>query len=203
MEERELKILQAASNVFMKYGIKSVNMDDLARHLGVSKKTLYLYVKDKEDMLRKSVQMFCEREDQEIKTICERGLNAIDESLEIMKWVTGVLQEIHPSVHFDMQKYHPEVHKMMMDNRFTAIYDCISNNIKKGQKEGFYRKDINADIITRVYITRIDVIFDSNVFGHADYTPTHLYTEIFRYHIRGIASDKGHQYLSEKQKSLK
>lgn len=187
----------------MKYGIKSVNMDDLARHLGVSKKTLYLYVKDKEDMLRKAVQMFCEREDEEIKSICARGLNAIDESLEIMKWVTGVLQEVHPSVHFDMQKYHPEVHKTMMENRFKAIYLCISNNIKKGQKEGLYRKDINADIITRVYISRMDVIFDRNVFGSDAYTPTELYIEIFKYHIRGIASEKGHQYLSEKQKSLK
>jgi TetR/AcrR family transcriptional regulator, cholesterol catabolism regulator len=203
MEEKEHKIIQGAARVFMKYGIKSVNMDDLARHLAVSKKTLYLYVKDKEDILRRAVLYFCKEEDDQINGICSLGLNAIDESLEIMKWVVSILRNVHPSVNYDMEKYFPEISKTMHDNRFKAVYQCLSNNIRKGQKEGLYRKDINADVIVKMYITRMDVMFDQHLFPLADYNLADIYAEMFRYHIRGIASNKGHEYLAERIKSLK
>ena len=85
MEEKELKIVQGASKIFMQYGIKSVNMDDMARHLGVSKKTLYLVVKDKEDLVRKAICAFGEIEDNQILSIVNKNLTAIDESFEIME----------------------------------------------------------------------------------------------------------------------
>ncbi len=206
MEEiqiKESKIVDSATGVFMKYGIKSVNMDDMARHLGMSKKTLYLYVKDKEDLVRKSVACFCTKEDNEIREICHMGLNAIDESLEIMKWVLSVLQNVPPSVNYDLEKYHPEVARAMKENRHRAIYDCMRLNLKKGQREGLYRKDFNADVIAKVYISRIDIIFDQELFPMSEHNLGDLYREIFKYHIRGIASNEGLEYLKEKMKNVK
>lgn len=203
IQEKESKIVESATDVFMKYGIKSVNMDDMSRHLGMSKKTLYLYVKDKEELVRKSVAFFCTKEDSEIREICHHGLNAIDESLEIMKWVLSVLQHVHPSVNYDLEKYHPEVARAMKENRHRAIYDCIRLNMKKGQREGLYRKDFNADIIAKVYIARIDIIFDQELFPMDQHNLSDLYREIFKYHIRGIASSEGLDYLKEKMKHIK
>jgi len=203
MQVKESKIVDSATSVFMKYGIKSVNMDDMARHLGMSKKTLYLYVKDKEDLVRKSVAAFCTKEDNEVRDISQRGLNAIDESLEIMKWVLGVLQNIHPSVNYDLEKYHPDVAFLMKENRHRAIYDSVILNLKKGQREGLYRKDFNADVIAKLHIARIDQMFDHIVFPTEQYKLTDLYKEIFKYHIRGIASIDGLEYLRDKMKSIK
>jgi AcrR family transcriptional regulator len=45
------KILKAAENLFMKYGVRSISMDDISRHLAVSKKTLYQHFADKEDIV--------------------------------------------------------------------------------------------------------------------------------------------------------
>ncbi len=203
IQEKESKIVDNATGVFMKYGIKSVNMDDMARYLGMSKKTLYLYVKDKEDLVKKSVAFFCTKEDKEIREICHKGFNAIDESLEIMRWVLSVLQNVHPSVNYDLEKYHPEVARAMKDNRQRAIYDCIRMNMKKGQREGLYRKDFNADVIAKVYIARIDIIFDQELFPMNEHNLGDIYREIFKYHIRGIASSEGLEYLKEKMKNLK
>lgn len=202
-QEKETKIVDNATGVFMKYGIKSVNMDDMARHLAMSKKTLYLYFKDKEDLVRKSVAFFCTKEDSQIRTICHQGLNAIDESLEIMKWVLSVLQHVHPSVNYDLEKYHPDVARAMKENRHRAIYDCIRLNMKKGQREGLYRKDFNAEVIAKVYIARIDIIFDQELFSMEEHNLSDLYREIFKYHIRGIASSEGLDYLKEKMKNSK
>lgn len=203
LQDKESKIIENATGVFMKYGIKSVNMDDMARHLGMSKKTLYQFVRDKEDLVRKSVAFFCTKEDHEIKQICHLGLNAIDESLEIMRRVLSVLQHIHPSVNYDLEKYHPEVSRAMKLNRHRAIYDCTRLNLKKGQREGYYRKDFNADVIAKVYISRIDIIFDQELFPTEEHHHIDLYKEIFKYHIRGIASTEGLEYLKEKLKNIK
>ena len=203
LQEKESKIVENATSVFLKYGIKSVNMDDMSRHLGMSKKTLYQYFRDKEDLVKRSVAHFCTREDHEIRDICHQGLNAIDESLAIMRWVLSVLQNIHPSVNFDLEKYHPQVAHAMKQNRHRAIYDCIRLNMKKGQREGYYRKDFNADVIAKIYIARMDTIFDQELFPSDQHNLGDLYKEIFKYHIRGIASPVGLEYLHEKMKTLK
>jgi len=203
MDQKVDKIIEGAKRVFMRYGIKSVNMDDMARHLGISKKTLYLHIKDKEDLVKRTMIDFCANEDREIKGICNLGLNAVYESLEIMKWVSGMLQHMHPSVAFDMEKYHPEVYHDLWTNRQNFIMECIFENLRKGQKEGLYRKDFNADMIAKLYVARVQAMFDQTLFPHDEYNLSDLYTEIFKYHIRGIASSKGVEMLESKQKTKK
>jgi hypothetical protein len=198
-EEKELKLLEKARDVFMQYGIKSVNMDDMARHLGISKKTLYLYVKDKEELVHKSVFLHGQEEDEKMKEICAMGLNAIDELLEIMNWVTGILNKIHPSIVYDLEKYHPEVHYAMFDQRQNTIYECMMKNMKKGQREGLYRKDFNVDAITKFYIARLEIIFDQKLFPANEWSLPQVYMELFKYHVRGIASEKGFEYLATKK----
>lgn len=200
MQEKGNKIIDSAFRVYMRYGIKSVNMDDMSRHLGMSKKTLYQYVTDKEDLVRRCVDTFCTREYKDVKQITKRGLNAIDESLEIMQWVLAKLENMHPSVSFDLEKYHPEVYNKMRKKRQRAIFDSCMLNMKKGQREGLYRKDFKPEVIAKLYIPRIDLIFDQSIFPQAQFNPSQVYIEMFRYHIRGIASPKGLKYLNEKLK---
>jgi TetR/AcrR family transcriptional regulator, cholesterol catabolism regulator len=200
MDEKGNKLIQQASKVFMRYGIKSVNMDDMARHLGVSKKTLYLYVNDKEDLVSRAVSCFSNMEDCRMREISKQNLNAVDESLEIMKWVLNLLQHINPAVEYDMEKYHPEVHKELKEHRNRLVYDGMVLNLRKGKKEGLYRKDFNPEIIAKMYMSRLDAMFDQNLFPSAEWSLSDIYTETFIYHIRGIASSKGLEYLREKMK---
>ena len=200
MDEKELKIAQQASEIFMRYGIKSVNMDDMARHLGISKKTLYQHFKDKEDLLTKAVSCFNEREDCAISKIVKEKLNAIDESLEIMKWVLSILQTVNPAVDYDLKKYHPEIHKLMSEHRERLVCDGMILNLKRGQKERLYRKDFNPELIAKLYMSRMDCMFDQNLFPFASWTLSNIYTQAFIYHIRGVASLKGIEYLREKMK---
>lgn len=200
MEEKERKIILGATEVFMKLGIKSVNMDDVSRNLGISKKTLYQFVKDKNELVRKSMQMHCEIEDREIESICKKNLNAIDESFEMMRFISGMLRMIHPSVLFDIEKYHPDIKAEMMENRQQRVYECIYDNIKKGINEGLYRDDLNPQITARLYVGLIELIFRLDFFKNDHLSFFEIYLEMFRYHIRGIASEKGIEYLMQKVK---
>lgn len=203
MEEKELKIVQGASKVFMQYGIKSVNMDDMARHLGVSKKTLYTVVKDKEDLVKKAICAFGEIEDNQILSIVNKKLSAIDEGIEIMQWVLSIFQNLHPSIMFDMEKYHPEVFCDMRDNRHKMIFQCTIANMIKGQKEGVYRKDFNPEIIVRIYMSSVEAILNPRLFPIDSFKLSEIYSSAFLYHLHGIATPKGLDLIKEKFKHIK
>lgn len=174
MEKKKQHIISESIQLFLKFGVKSLTMEDIARKLGISKKTLYTYVKDKEDLLLQAVILFGKFEDKQLNDICSRGLNAIDESLEIKKWVLDMIQNIHPSVAYDIEKFHPAVSKRMKTSRHENVYRSIFQNIVKGQKEGLYRSDINADILAKLYIGRMESIFIKNCF-HQQHTTSPMY----------------------------
>jgi len=183
--------------LFLKFGIKSLTMDDIARKLCISKKTLYAHVKDKEDLLENAVILFSKAEQHQIEEICGRGLNAIDESLEIKRWVLEMLQNIHPSVSYDMEKFHPKVYEKMVIARQEIIYTCVFNNLVKGQKDGLYRKEINPNILSKLYVGRMEVMFDQTLFPSKEYNVSDVYMEWFSYHIHGMATPKGIELLSK------
>ncbi len=198
MESKELEIIQKATEVFMQYGIKSVNMDDIARHLGISKKTLYKYVSDKKELVRKGMDMHCGAEDEFIAEIEKQGLNAIDENFEIMKFLSSMLKTLHPSIMFDMEKYHPEIWKEMKESRKEMTYGVVKRNLEKGKREGLYREDLDPTLIATLYINNIDAIFNFKNNPEMDLSILDQYLEVFRYHIRGIASSEGVEYLIKK-----
>ena len=197
MEQNELDLIQQTMQLFMKHGIKSVTMDDVARHLGISKKTLYNYVSDKNDLVFKSLDCSCDIENQQVQSICDQGLNAIDESHEISKFIFNHISTMHPSIVFDLQKYHMNAWTSFTTKKKGKINECYINNIEKGIKEGYYREDLNADIVVKFYTGRFELMFDQELFPAEKYNVADIYLEIFRYHIRGIASEKGMKYLEK------
>jgi len=198
MEQREQQIIDQSAKVFMRLGIRSVNMDDIAQHLRISKKTLYQYVKDKNELVLRIVKHITDTHRDCILGICQSGHIAIDESFEITRFVAEQVGQVHPSVHFDLQKYHPEAWDLLQSTERADIYRCISENLRKGMAEGLYRDDLNVDVIARIYISRFDVTFDGELFPTDKYRFEEVIWEMFRYHIRGIASDKGVKYLMKK-----
>ena len=203
MEEKELDIIVQSMQLFMKSGVKSVTMDDVARGLGISKKTLYNFVNDKNDLVDKVLTHSCDLDNTAIDAICQRGLNAIDESFEISNFVFRHIDTMHPSIIFDLQKYHLQAWEKFTKLKRERITDCYTGNITRGIEEGFYREDLNIPVIVHLYTSRFDAIFDPDVFPRDKFNPAETYLEMFRYHIRGIASEKGIRYLSRKIKKEK
>ncbi len=184
--------------LFMRFGIKSLTMDDIARELKVSKKTLYEFVDDKQDLVLKVMQTYIQNEELNTCQITESHLNAIDELLAISVHVSKNLTQMHPSIHYDLEKYYPEAWEQFTKFKTSYIYNCICKNIENGIKEGLYREDLNASIIAKIYIHRIDVVFSSEIFPFDLYQPDMVYQEMIKYHILGISSEKGRSYLYEK-----
>ena len=196
------KILIKAENLFFKYGIKSISMDDLSRELGISKKTLYQSVDNKKELVLQVFQNHAMQELEAVALIQKESGDAIDEMIEVVKYVIPTIRKITPTVLFDMQKYYREIWQMMEDHNNKEIYKFIEDNIKKGIEQGVYREEVRPDIIAKLYVGKTMFLIDEEVFPLRDYNKENLFKEHMQYHIRGIATTKRLKLFAKHFKKL-
>jgi len=195
-------ILLKVREWYMKYGIKSITMDDVARDLGISKKTLYKYVTDKDDLVGKFIDYEIEIRQEEICKCFKKGSNAIEELFEISIIMNKMIRKQNPATEHDLQKYYPHHYQKIIKARREGIYKYILLNLKKGQDEGLYRLDMDNETIAKLYLYRSESIHSNDLFSVEEFTSTKLFTELLNYHIRGIATEKGIIVLERKIKEL-
>lgn len=197
------KIIQTANKHFTKYGIRSVSMDDIARELGMSKKTIYEKVGNKEELVKKVMEFHIELDCAMTKALDEKGGNAIDEMLGIADFVIQELSDMNPSVIYDLKKYYRPIWEMMENHRHTHIHSSILRNLQNGIKQGLYRENIRPELIAHYYRGIAHVFIDGEFLEKHQYTVAEAYIEAFKYHIYGIASEKGIEYLKTNLPKIK
>ena len=202
MNEDQKRILQKARDLYMRYGVKSITMDDVARELGISKKTLYQFVSDKDDLVGKFIDFEIEKRQTQICDCFKQSLNAIDGIFEISFYMIKMMKEENPSTEYDLKKYHPTQYQKLLNARREGMYKYILLNLKQGKEEGLYRQDMKEELIAKLYLTRAENIHFTDLFTPEELTSKDLFIELLSYHIRGIASDKGIKVLENKIKEL-
>jgi AcrR family transcriptional regulator len=190
MEKKE-KILQEAQTLFLKYGVRSVSMDDISSRLGISKKTLYHFIDNKRDLIKEVVSQHIMKEEEELSTICQVSTDAIEEMMNIAKHVIELLRNMQPTLMYDLKKYYKESWHLLESLHMQFVGKCIKSNIERGIKEGLYRREINPDIIARIYVGKSLLVTDEELFPSQKYEKKDLFTEFIFYHMNGIASEKG------------
>ncbi|MEO7991229.1 MAG: TetR/AcrR family transcriptional regulator [Chryseolinea sp.] len=185
------KILNGAVGLFMKYGLRSISMDDIARHLSVSKKTLYQHFADKEDLITIVLSAHIEANRKQYEAITDNSANAIDELAQISQCLRKDMSETNPSLLFDLQKFHPKAWEVWLDHKNKYIRESVVRNIKQGIEEGYYRPEVNAEIIAAIRIELISIGFDQNVFSQSIFNLTEVQSQIFDHFVYGLCTDKG------------
>jgi len=191
-------ILKKSGEMFLKFGFKSVTMDDIANELGISKKTIYKYFKNKVELVDEATEYMHTIMHTEVLKIYDMGFNAIEENFESNKVFKGFMQNSDDSPVFQLQKYYPETYKRIMSQEFCMFKDCLSSNIEKGIKEGLFRKNINVEQVMKFYFSLIMSVHDSNLYTYSKNTINKLELNVLEYHTRAIATEKGIKEL-EKQ----
>ena len=190
-------ILQKAGEIFLRYGFKSVTMDDIANELGISKKTIYKYFKNKVELVDEATEYTHNLMHSEVLKIYDMGYNAIKENFEVNKVFKGFMQNSDDSPIYQLQKYYPETYKRIMSQEFCMFKDCLSNNIEKGINEGLFRPDIIKDQVTKFYFSLIMSVHDSDLYTYSKNTISKLELNVLEYHTRAIATKKGLIILEE------
>ncbi len=196
------EILEGAKKLYMRYGIKSITMDDVARELGISKKTLYQHVENKNDLVMKIIKDHISNEKSCLGAIEGEARDPIEHMLLIARYVLQILREVRPAAMYDLQKYYRDAWSIMDKFQQEHIYKTIRANLEAGIEQGLYRPEIDSDIIAKLYVGKTTVITDEELFPTREYDRDRLFREYITYHLRGILSDKGLEKLKTYQPSF-
>ncbi len=197
-ESSELnKILDTTEQLFRKYGIRSVAMSDIAQALGISKKTIYVHIANKEELVEKVLKRHFSREFNCVQEIISKAQNALDVLRKISLHVQQEFQNISPVLLFDLQKYHSEAWVFVMDFQTNVVAKQIRANLEQGMIEGLYRKDLHVDLISRIYANSLPIFSDNSFFEN--HSRAEIHQQFIKYHIMGIVSEKGREWLKTHQ----
>ncbi len=185
------------SVLFINYGIRSITMNEIASDLGISKKTLYQFVKNKEDLIRQVIHHEFHKKSSEVETLLKHDLNAVEQLIEIQKLIIRSVKKYSSTIEFDLKKYYPGIFKELNVKYVKLLEDLFIHNIQKGKKEGLYRMDLNESIVAKVHTSRILFIPQSKLISIDDYSSKEYMHEMINYHLRALLNKKSLSLLDK------
>ena len=191
------QIVKGTLNLFLKYGINSVSMDDISNSIGVSKKTLYQLFNSKEYLVESTIKEFISEQDIEIRGIINEDINVIDKILKIYSIVLYHFKSSCPAFIHGLKKYFPETFNLFIDFKREQLQVIITHLLKQGKNEGIFREDINDKLIYELHINRLkSIIYGLLLPDKRAGDP--IYSEVLIILLRGITTVKGYRILDEK-----
>jgi TetR/AcrR family transcriptional regulator, cholesterol catabolism regulator len=203
MDIRE-RIRTKADEMFMQFGIRSVSMDDIATQLGMSKKTIYQYYADKDELVDAVVNVELDNTQHDCIKCKEDSKDAIEEMLLTMEQVHEQFSNMNPMVLYDLEKFHQKAFQKFLKHKHEFLYKVIKANIERGIKEELYRPEINIEVLTRYRLEGMMIPFNIFVFPPGKYNLADVTQETMEHFLFGLTTLKGHkQILKYKQERTK
>lgn len=193
------RIKLKAHDLVMQYGIRSVSMDDIASSLGMSKKTIYQYFADKDELVEAviadkiNVNQDCCLQDR------SKAKDAIHEVFLAIEMMQDMFENMNPAVIYDMEKFHPKAYAHFTQHKSNFLYKILRENIERGIQEELYRPDVDADIMVKLRLESMMLAFNQHVFPQSKYSMIHVETELTEHFLFGLASQKGHKLILKYQ----
>ncbi|NCA84848.1 MAG: TetR/AcrR family transcriptional regulator [Clostridia bacterium] len=198
-DEKRRQIIIGSIQLFRQYGIRSLSMEDIARQLGISKKTLYQYVNSKTELLQESFARMIADFSDGVAELRSKNLNAIDELLEMSLRVSEEITQFSFSNIYDLQKYYPEIYKEHLNQKKQLAYEFIRENLSKGIQQGIYRSEQQVELIAGFYIQKIHSMHDPDFQDSTGKSCDEIFAAVFENHIRGIANAEGLAYFEQRK----
>ena len=197
------RIAEKAEELYMRFGIRSVSMENMADELGMSKKTLYQYFADKDELVEEVVKRHTQAIRQECEQIALEANDAIHEIFLIMERVMEDFRNMNPMVLFDLQKFHPKGFQRFSEYKNEFLLHFIRVNIERGIREGYYRSDVNLEIMSRFRLESMMIPFNISLYPPTQFNMAETAQLISENFIYGLASLQGHQLIQSYQQAKK
>lgn len=195
--EQIRKVIDTAWVMFKRFGVRSVSMDDVAREMSISKKTLYRCFRDKNELICKTLDRDLELIEQKVDEIRAEDKNPVRQVVKIATFVSEYLKDINPSMIYDLQKYHPDIHAHFISYRQNTFMKKVMENLQSGMELGYYRKNLDLQNTAQFYLCLMDHGPEMLNEHNKKQSYAELYQEIIRYHLYAIATPKGLKEASD------
>lgn len=188
--------------MFIRYGFKRVTMDDIAREMGMSKKTIYQFFKDKNEMVCAATEEHLQKEEIQMEQLEKESENVIDFLVKITRMIRGHLAKVNPCAIMELQKYYPEGWTIFVHYKKKVFLQSVVRTLKKGQQEGYFRADLDPEVIAILRIEQVQMCFDDRIFPRNQFDMADVQLQVFRHFIEGIMTPKGRDLLNEYKTTL-
>jgi AcrR family transcriptional regulator len=193
------RIQEKARDLFMRFGIRSVSMDDIATQLGMSKKTIYQFFADKDELVDAVMDDNIRQTQEECQKCTFASANAIEEIFHTMEMIQEQFRNMNPMILYDLQKFHIRAFQKLTVHKNEFLLSIIRKNIEKGITEGLYRKNINADILSKFRLESMMIGFNMDLFPPSKYNLAEVTQDIIEHFLFGLATLEGHQLILKYQ----
>jgi AcrR family transcriptional regulator len=185
------RIVATAERIFLRSGFNRVLMDDLARELGMSKKTLYSHFASKEELLRAVL----ERRTGEV----DRGLEAIVSTREffpaklghVARFLQSKVADVSPVFLEDIRRYAPECFRVVEEFRGRAIPRYFGRLFEEGIRTGHVRRQVNCELLIRMLVLSIQGIIRPETVAELHVHPREALDHILAILFDGILTPRG------------
>ncbi len=191
------KIITTAFDLFQQNGIKSVSMDDICRQMSISKKTLYKWFDNKDAIVHSAIENYLKYIQCSCEEKREESKNALHELFLMMEMMRDVFAKIHPSIFYDLKKYHPETWNLWLNHKCDFILGKIKENLRRGMEEKLYRADLDVEILSRLRVAYLDIAFDQHVFPANKFQINKVQMACLEHFMLGISTLKGHKMINK------
>lgn len=199
MKER---IQQKAAELFRRYGIRSITMDEIAAQLAVSKKTIYQFFGDKEALVEAVVGELIHYAQDCCANDRRHARNAVEEMFMTMEFVREMYTNMNPVLLFDLERGHPNAYLKFQEHKNKYLLKLVRDNLERGIAEELYRPDVNVDVISKLRIETMMLSFNQQLFPAAKYNLPETQQQIIEHFLFGVSSLKGHKLIIRYKSAL-
>lgn len=186
-----------AHDLFNKFGVRSITMDEIANQLGISKKTIYQYFADKDELVDAATVAHINKNTLRCNADRDVSENAIHEIFLIIVMVQEMLSNMSATIFYDLEKFYPKTFAKFNAYRNTYLYDVVYANLERGIKESLYRPELQLDIITKLRLEVMFLPFNQNVFPTGKYNVATIEKELLEHYLYGVATTKAHKIIDK------
>ena len=185
------RIIGKAMELFMRYGIKSVTMDDISRGLAVSKKTLYQEFPDKNTLVLACAKQHFKAQIENINSITSKGTNTMEEMVLLSRCIREDVSTINPAVIYDMKKYFNQAWDIFNNFKYETLHNMMIDLLERGKDEGYIRPEINTEVIATMRIAETEMALDEDLFPKRKFKLHEVQMIIFDHFVHGVTTEKG------------
>lgn len=193
------RIQQKAEELFIRYGIRSVTMDEIAGQLGISKKTIYQSFEDKDELVLAVFDSHIAADKERCLVDAGKAQNAIHEVFLELELMEEMFSTMNPSILYDLEKYHPKVFRKFYEYKNEFLLGVVMDNLNRGIREELYRPDINVEIMSRFRIGCIMISFNLDVYPKNKFNVLEVEEQVIVHFLYGIATPKGIKLIQKYQ----
>jgi AcrR family transcriptional regulator len=199
----EERILKETGVMFFRHGIRTITMDDIASTLGISKKTIYLYYRDKGELVKSFTDAEIKSQQKEMFEIRKNSKDSINEMVHVMNHLGQFFKRVNPAVFYDLQRYHPQSWNSFKLFKEKVLIGFVEENLKNGIHQELYRKELMIKVLARLRIEEIEMGFNPAVFPPDKFRISEVQLALIDHFLHGIVTMKGYKLIDKYRKSEK